>query len=153
MGQLHFDQGKWDEVLTILTEAIHLNPESSRCYRQRGLILQTQDDLDSALEDYRQAIRLQPDYGLVRMSLFGLLKKMGSNEEANEHEALAREFAKTESEYNRACFESLCGNIEEALNLLKFALEKGQSSREWAQQDPDLEILRDHPRFKDIVGA
>jgi len=57
-----------------------------------------------------------------------------------------------ENEYNRACFESICGNMEKALNLLKIALEKGQSSKEWVKQDPDLENLRDDPRFKEIVG-
>jgi tetratricopeptide (TPR) repeat protein len=152
LGQLYFDLGKPQEAINILTEAIKLSLESARCYRQRGIIYQTIGDLETALDDYKKAIELQPDYGIVRMSLFGLLKKLGRNDEAKEHESLAREFAKTESEYNRACFESLCGNTQEALSLLEIALEKGNSSKEWARQDPDLENIRDDPRFKELVG-
>jgi hypothetical protein len=29
---------------------------------------------------------------------------------------------------------------------------KGQSSQEWAQQNPDLENIRNDPRFKEVVG-
>ncbi len=152
LGQLYLEQGKEQKAIHVLTEAIQINPESARCFRQRGLIYQTNGNLESALEDYRKAIELQADYGIVRMSLFGLLKKMGKDEEAREHEALAREFAKTESEYNRACFESLCENADEAINLLKIALEKEQSSKDWAQQDPDFENIRNNPRFKELIG-
>jgi len=89
----------------------------------RGLAYQTRSEFEAALEDYRQALELQPDFGLARMSLFGLLTKMGKTTEAGEHKELARSFAKDDSEYNRACFESLCGNDEEALDLLEAALE------------------------------
>ncbi len=152
LGQLLFDQGNLEGAIIILTEAIQYNLSSARCYRQRGLFYQTAGNDESALNDYRQAIKLQPDYGIVRMSLFGLLMKIGNIEEASQHEALAREFAKNESEYNRACFESLCNNTEEALNLLKIAFEKGQSSKAWAKQDPDLENISNDLRFKELVG-
>jgi len=118
----------------------------------RGLVYQTRGELEAALKDYRQALELQPDYGLARMSLFGLLKKMGKATDAGKHEELARSFAEDASEYNRACFESLCGNDEEALDLLEIALEKRQSSKDWARQDPDLENLRDNLRFIILLG-
>jgi len=37
--------------------------------------------------------------------------------------------------------------MDEALTLLKIALEKGQSSKDWARQDPDLENLHTDKRF------
>jgi len=57
-----------------------------------------------------------------------------------------------ESEYNRACFEAICGNVEEALALLKVALEKKQASLEWARGDPDFASIREDARFRALVG-
>jgi len=56
-----------------------------------------------------------------------------------------------ENEYNQACFESICGNMDKALELLEIGLEKKQSSKKWARQDPDFENLRDDSRFKALV--
>jgi len=152
LGQLYLDLGKHDKAIQIFSEAVSFNHAFSRCYRMRGLVYQTRGELEAALKDYRQALELQPDYGSARMSLFGLLTKMGKTTEAGEHEELARSFAEDASEYNRACFESLCGNDEEALDLLEASLEKGRPSKDWARQDPDLENLWDDPRFKILVG-
>jgi len=58
-----------------------------------------------------------------------------------------------ESEYNRACFESICGNKEEALRLLKISIEQKQANLEWVQQDPDFFFIRDDPRFNELVGS
>ena len=118
----------------------------------RGLVYQTKGEIELALHDYRQAVELLPDYGLARMSLFGLLMKTGKVSEAGKHEELARLFAKNDSEYNQACFEALCGNDDDALDLLETAFANGQSSKVWARQDPDLESLRENPRFKQLVS-
>jgi hypothetical protein len=53
---------------------------------------------------------------------------------------------------NRPRFESICGNVYEALVLLKVALEKKQTSLAWARRNPDFELIRDDPRFKALVG-
>ncbi|CAG0942727.1 partial TPR repeat-containing protein YrrB, partial [Anaerolineae bacterium] len=116
LGQLYFDQGKWQEAITVLTDAIRVNPDSAKLYRQRGLVYQILENLELAQQDFKQAIKLQPDDGLTQMSLFGLLKKIGKDDEAREHEVRARKFAKSDTEYNQACFEVLCGNTEESLN-------------------------------------
>jgi hypothetical protein len=97
-------------------------------------------------------VEIEPDKGIYRSSLMAVLRNAGRDSEAKEQEEAARKLIENESEYNRACFESLCENTEEALALLKIAFEKGQSSKEWARQDPDFESLRDDPRFKELVG-
>lgn len=143
---------RYEEAEASYRKAIELNPSDATAYSNLGFVRQLQDDFDGAIVNYRKALELKEDYGIARMSLFGLLKKMGREEEAKEQEMLTRELIQKENEYNRACFESLCGNVDEALALLKIALEKGQSSAAWARQDPDLENLRDDPRFKALIG-
>ena len=152
LGQLYFDTGKYADAIHIFSKAIDFDSNFGRCYRMRGLVYQTKGEIELALHDYRQAVELLPDYGLARMSLFGLLMKTGKVSEAGKHEELARLFAKNDSEYNQACFEALCGNDDDALDLLETAFANGQSSKVWARQDPDLESLRENPRFKQLVS-
>ena len=149
---LHEKLKCYEDAEAAYRKAIELNPDHTNAYSNFGNLLQLQEVFTEALANYRKALELKEDDAIARMSIFGLLKKMGRTEEAKEHEALARELIQKENDYNRACFESLCGNMDEALALLKIAFEKGHSSKEWAKQDPDLENLRDDERFKALVG-
>jgi mannose-6-phosphate isomerase-like protein (cupin superfamily) len=49
--------------------------------------------------------------------------------------------------YNLACFESLSGHTEEALDHLRPAVENDEKLRELAKTDEDLDPIRDDPRF------
>jgi hypothetical protein len=89
---------------------------------------------------------------LSRVFLPVPLHRLGREAEAQAQIEIARKLIDKESEYNRACFEAICGNHDEALRLLKIALEKKLSSPDWARQDPDFERLRSDPRFQELVG-
>ena len=43
------------------------------------------------------------------------------------------------------------GSPDAALDLLRTALEKKQQTANWARQDPDLEFIRDDPRFSALL--
>ena len=152
LGNLLSELKRYEEAEAAYRKAIELNPEDATAYYNLGNLLNMQERLHEAEKAFKKAVEIDPDDGVARMSLWGLLKKLGKKEEAKKHEQLARKLSKKENEYNRACFESLCGNIDEALALLKIAIEKGQSSLAWAKQDPDLENLRADPRFWEIIG-
>jgi hypothetical protein len=49
--------------------------------------------------------------------------------------------------YNLACFESLAGRREEALEHLAQAVGRDPRMRAWAQSDEDFNAIRDDPRF------
>ena len=49
--------------------------------------------------------------------------------------------------YNAACISSLMGNIEDAINYFEFAIGAGYVSKEWIENDSDLDLIRDHPKF------
>jgi tetratricopeptide (TPR) repeat protein len=62
--------------------------------------------------------------------------------------------------YNLACTYALLGEVEPALEYLKRDFESDRHTpatlarqRRWARKDPDLEGLRDDPRFRALVGA
>ena len=65
-------------------------------------------------------------------------------------------FSLQQYQYNRACFEAIAGNPDEALAYLRAALEQGalgndSSIRDWFVFDPDLEYIRDDPRFTELL--
>ena len=63
-GQLS-QQEKWDEYISVLTEAISLEVDSnlkSAAYYSRGLAYDIKSEYDRAIEDYSKAIELEPDY-------------------------------------------------------------------------------------------
>lgn len=54
--------------------------------------------------------------------------------------------------YNATCFYALAGETEKALDCLERCLIKvGNVSREWLEQDSDLDSVRSNPRFREIV--
>jgi adenylate cyclase len=53
--------------------------------------------------------------------------------------------------YNLACFHSVAGRTDAALDLVEKALDLGFLHREWYLTDSDLENIRDHPRFKELM--
>ena len=55
--------------------------------------------------------------------------------------------------YNVACLYSLEGEKERALDLLEQVVRRGFGAREWYAHDPDLDPLRDDPRFARILGS
>ncbi len=49
--------------------------------------------------------------------------------------------------YNLACFESLAGHVDGALEHLAQAVEADPRTRGWAQTDADFDAIRSDPRF------
>ena len=54
--------------------------------------------------------------------------------------------------YNVACLYALEGQVEDAIRSLEDAFEVGFTNREWIKRDPDLDSLREHPRFLALLS-
>jgi serine/threonine protein kinase/Flp pilus assembly protein TadD len=55
--------------------------------------------------------------------------------------------------YNVACIYSLLGQIDKAINYLKKAINVGFSARVWIESDPDLDPIRNHPEYEDVLNS
>ena len=76
---------------------------------------------------------------------------LGESEPAKEWAERAYQLAPNDvaTRYNLACFYAQIGDSEKALDFLENSI----SSRSWIENDPDLESLRDHPRFQSVLDA
>ena len=82
------------------------------------------------------------------------LVKLGETEQAI---AWATQALKIDSEssstlYNSACVFALAGKKEQAIDLLEEQHEKNVLPKDWLENDSDLDALRDHPRFKQLLA-
>ena len=50
--------------------------------------------------------------------------------------------------YNAACIYSELGKVDVALDYFEKTIESGYASREWIDNDSDLDPIRNHPRFQ-----
>lgn len=53
---------------------------------------------------------------------------------------------------NAICLFAKVGNKEKALSLLQTAAEKGFGKKDWIENDPDYDSLRDEPRFQELMS-
>ena len=54
--------------------------------------------------------------------------------------------------FNLACAESLLGRADDAVDHLGQSIAIDERFREFAQTDSDFDLIRDDPRFKELVG-
>jgi adenylate cyclase len=96
------------------------------------------------LEDY-------PDNQRAYYLCLGALTLLGENDRALEWAENAYHLAPEDpaTRYNLACFYSMVGNVDKALDLL----ENSVKSRSWIENDHDLDNLRDHPRFQHLLES
>ena len=73
--------------------------------------------------------------------------KLGDEKQGRKAIESALERDTWRSHYHAACFESLTGNPDQALEHLLRAVELDAKAREWAQDDRDLDSIRDRPEF------
>ena len=151
-GRVFAKLREFDNAIDNFTNAIRYKPNFAYAYYNRGVAFSEKGDNITAIPDFQKAIELEPKNGVFRSTLIRILKLMGRNQDAKKQEEIAREFIKNESEYNQACFESICGNFEKAIKLLEVGLTNHQATKVWARQDPDFENIRNDPRFIELVS-
>jgi adenylate cyclase len=108
----------------------------------------------SGIERVRAALALNPEDNRARnMGAFALWR-LGETREAEQWMMHSLENAPMDSiiQYNGACFFSLAGQVDRALDCLENCLVKvGNINREWLVHDSDMNNIRDHPRFAEII--
>ena len=95
---------------------------------------------------------LAPKEKEILLTMAGFYKQLGDLTTLAKYATEARALIPPDDWYNLACLDSVCGNVDAALEHLRRAAEKEKFNREWAWRDPDLEWIRDDPRFGEIVG-
>ncbi len=110
-----------------------------------------------ALERCEKIVAVEPDNGSAMGFAVGALATLGEAERAKEwaERALLLDPDNANLRYNFACtLTAELHDFDAALDLLAPALEAMRiEAINWAKADPDLDAIREHPRFKAMLAA
>jgi len=162
-GRDKVHEGELKRALELFQRASEMRPEDCQSVLLQSQLYHSLGDYESELETARRGIeraraflKLNPDDNrALNMGAFALLR-LGEREEGIEWLTASVEKAPADSivHYNEACFYALAGETERALDCLENCQDKvGNLNREWLAHDSDLDSIRDHPRFADIVAG
>ena len=155
-------EGRFQEAAKLYERAQQLRPED---YQAPSFLAQTYNALGKKEEGdaaNRRAIRLMlerldmnPSDARAANLLAATYANLGEAEKALDYaeRSLAIDPEDAMLLYNVACTYCLLGRTDEAISCLERAVDKGFGHKEWVEHDPDLDALRDNPRFQTIMNA
>jgi TolB-like protein/Flp pilus assembly protein TadD len=153
-------QGKHDRAAILFEKATQTRPEDYQAglfladaYRDLNLETEMKRANLRALDIVRKHLELNPDDTRALYLGAGTLVKNNEPEEALQwmERALLLDPNETSVLYNATCIYSLLGKFDEALDYFEKAIEAGFASREWIDNDSDLDTIRNHPRFQKVI--
>ncbi|AOS45518.1 hypothetical protein Verru16b_02599 [Lacunisphaera limnophila] len=106
------------------------------------------------IEFYEAVHRRCPAYTEVVGLLGGLYTKVGRIADGlkMDRKLVRLEPDNATAHYNLACSLALCKKRPAALQSLRKAVSLGYDDADWMLQDPDLEILKTDPEFRNLLG-
>jgi putative intracellular protease/amidase len=121
--------------------------------RQQADVYREKKDWAGAAEVYRELVREDPKDAESWYGLGMALHVMGKyGEAAPAHERAAElSWNARRAYYNLACAYSMLGEKEKAIEAMHKAVAAGFADRRWAEQDTELDSIRDDPRFEAIL--
>jgi tetratricopeptide (TPR) repeat protein len=152
LGNMYEAAGLHSEAISAFEQAITLAPRKEAYHFHLGVALAYQMHYEKAIQALQNSIALNPNFVLGHCALAANYRRIGKETETQEHIAIARPSMEYEKEYNRACFESISGNADQAFALLETALEKGQIQEAMLRSDPDLDFIRNDVRFEALLN-
>jgi adenylate cyclase len=160
-GRSKVREGKLEVAIGLLQEAARVRPEDYQSVLLQAQLYMSLNDTKHALEASRKGVEraktvleFNPDeIRALNLGALALLR-LGEVVEAEQWMSVALKRAPRNPIilYNGACFFALKGDVDKALDALQQCLFKvGVINRSWLDQDSDLDNIRGHPRFSEII--
>lgn len=111
------------------------------------------DDIDFEISFYEDVVKANPDFTNALILLGDAYTQKGLHDKALEIDQRLSGLLPADStvHYNLACDYSLLKNAQSCLETLDKALKLGYRAFKHMEKDPDLEFIRQDPRYKELL--
>jgi serine/threonine protein kinase/tetratricopeptide (TPR) repeat protein len=153
-------EGRFQEAVRMYDRAQVLRPEDyqapsflAQAYRALGMKEESIAADRRAIKLMLERLELNPSDARAANLLAATYASMGETQKAIDYadRSMAIDPDDAMLLYNVCCTYTLLGRNDEAIGCLERAVDKGFGHREWIDHDPDLNPLRDNPRFQSIM--
>jgi adenylate cyclase len=157
-----FLQGKWERAAGRFEEASRVKPEDAQAiallgltYRKLGLPARAEAAYRDGIERARRHIELNPDDARALYLIAQIHIELGDTDTGLEWGRRAHVLGPEDPYvlYGITCLFTRSGKLEEAARQFELAVRAGFRNRRWIEMDPDLEPLRDHPRYRAAMAV
>ena len=145
--------GRGDLALEDYNLGIDIDPDYPYIFLERGLVLKKMGRLDEARADFETAVA-KDTVATDGSSTHYALHELGRDEEALAwiQKIIDEDPSDAGNWYDYACLYGRMNRIEDAMNALEKAFECGYRNFGHLEYDYDMDILRDLPRYKELVA-
>jgi tetratricopeptide (TPR) repeat protein len=153
LGIIYNKKGMVVEAIAEFQAALKIEPDNAKTRFNLGNIYKDEGQLERAVAEYRKALSIKPDFAealnnlavayMTRGEYAGALPLFRKIIEHKPDSVMAR--------YNIACVYARQGKIEESVDWLKEAVEKGFKDWDVLKTDRDLENIRGSSYYKKLV--
>ncbi|MGC1323199.1 MAG: tetratricopeptide repeat protein [Candidatus Udaeobacter sp.] len=159
-GRALFESGDVEKAVKMFRKAQAARPddfESRVLWAQALTELGSRDEArrvnEGAVESIEKHLELNPDEARAYSLGASVLIRLGQTDRSKQWTQQAMTLAPSDPLvlYNAACNFALLGETNHALDGLERAIEAGVAVGDWIKHDPDVDSLRDHPRFQAIM--
>ncbi|MFL6541437.1 MAG: TPR end-of-group domain-containing protein [Chthoniobacterales bacterium] len=163
-GRASFEQGENERAARLFKRASDINQDSyhsllilSLTYRALGREEEAKEAARATLERAEREMIRHPEDPKPASCGGAVLVDLDEPERAREWIARSLAIAPDDilTQYNAACTYTRLGDLERALDLLERVIRARTSIgawRKWIEHDPDLNSVRDHPRFGELLA-
>lgn len=159
-AQMARSLSQFEKAAALFCQAAEARPED---YQAMALAANMYDALgdeerkraaaEETVSRVRRALQLNPDDARALVLGAGCINYLGDTQTALQWAERAYEIDPESSStaYNSACLFAHLGEKERAIDLIEKAIVLGSRNRRYYETDVDLDPLRDHPRFQELL--
>jgi adenylate cyclase len=159
-GRSRFAEGNMAEAGRLFEEAARVRPDDYQAiclavqtYEKRGDMDYARELAGRAVARCRRNLELHPEDTRAWTLGAGALVSLGEAEEGLRwtERALAIDSEDINVLHNVGCVLAEVGEIDRALDIFEKRFALGKAHKDWIDNDPSFDSIREHPRFKAML--